>query len=200
MEYKILQPQYTPLYCWWQDTFSDAEIDSIVKLGIAQGLEESTINSGGNTSNQIVNLETRTCKINWMYNIPEYKWIFERIEKTLITLNNQYYKYIVDQFEPFQFTSYNSSRKEFYGKHTDCSLGAMDPSTSRKLSVTLQLSDPDDYEGGDLLLHNGMTPEVAPKKKGMMILFPSFVLHEVTPVTAGQRYSLVTWAHGPLFK
>ena len=104
------------------------------------------------------------------------------------------------KFEPLQFTSYASDRQEFYGRHLDCSRGAWDQSTTRKLSVTLQLSHGDDYEGGDLLLHGSDRPDVAPRKKGMLVLFPSTVLHEVTPVTAGQRYSLVTWAHGPKFR
>lgn len=67
---------------------------------------------------------------------------------------------------------------------------------NRKLSMSLQLSDPNDYEGGELLLHLSHNPTVISKQKGMMVFFPSHTLHEVTPVTKGERYSLVAWIHG----
>ena len=72
----------------------------------------------------------------------------------------------------------------------------------RKLSVTMQLSEPADYEGGDLLLYwqNLKTPAKAVRNKGTMTLFRSHIIHEVSPVTKGTRRSLVTWVHGPLFK
>jgi PKHD-type hydroxylase len=66
--------------------------------------------------------------------------------------------------------------------------------------LSVQLSDPSDYEGGDLLLHISADPKKAPKNQGQVILFPSHTLHEVTPVTKGIRYSLVAWVTGPKFK
>ena len=57
-----------------------------------------------------------------------------------------------------------------------------------------------EYEGGDLRLYGGDDYDTAPKKQGTIIGFPSYVLHEVTPVTSGVRYSLVGWAQGPKFK
>ena len=63
--------------------------------------------------------------------------------------------------------------------------------------MVLQLSDSKDYEGGDLMLMHSNTPNIIEKKKGYLVAFPSYVLHEVTPVTKGERYSLVAWIHGP---
>ena len=71
--------------------------------------------------------------------------------------------------------------------------------TIRKLSITIQLSSPQDYEGGDLILHNG-EPEKMQKELGKLIVFPSYTLHEVTPVTKGTRYSLVAWVAGKPFR
>lgn len=192
-----LKEQYVPLYAYHDSIFTDAEIDEIVEIGKHTQLEDAPIMT---TSDGMVDTNYRNCKTSWLYPQPEHAWIFQKLTAGFEILNNQYYNYDLTQFEPLQFTSYASDRKEFYGKHTDCIFGRNDMTTSRKLSVTLQLSDPADYEGGDLLLHVGPEGDVMPRKKGMMILFPSFMLHEVTPVTAGQRYSLVTWAHGPLFK
>ena len=70
----------------------------------------------------------------------------------------------------------------------------------RKLSVSLLLSDPDDYDGGDLQFKFGEEEQTAERERGMMTLFLSWSLHRVTPVTRGTRYSLVAWTSGPPFK
>ena len=66
--------------------------------------------------------------------------------------------------------------------------------------MTVQLSDSNEYEGGNLHLINGPTPFVAEREQGMIYSFPSYTLHEVTPVTKGERSSLVCWVTGPSFK
>jgi PKHD-type hydroxylase len=68
---------------------------------------------------------------------------------------------------------------------------------NRKISVVVQLSDPSDYTGGELNLNGGNGIITAPKEKNTVIIFPSFVLHRVTPVLTGIRKSLVTWVAGP---
>ena len=70
----------------------------------------------------------------------------------------------------------------------------------RKLSLSIQLSDPSSYEGGELVLYVGEEGITVPKEQGKLIAFPSFTLHEVKPVTKGERYSLVAWITGPQFK
>ena len=62
----------------------------------------------------------------------------------------------------------------------------------RKLSVSIQLTDPEEYEGGELYLYDGDKGTLMDKKQGTLILFPSYVLHEVMPVTKGERNSLVS--------
>jgi PKHD-type hydroxylase len=62
------------------------------------------------------------------------------------------------------------------------------------------LSDPEEYEGGELLLKTSAFPIKTLNKKGTIIFFPSYVLHEVTPVTKGTRKTLVGWVLGPNFK
>jgi PKHD-type hydroxylase len=66
--------------------------------------------------------------------------------------------------------------------------------------LVVQLSDPSEYEGGELRLHTSQEPVIIRKEKGMVVCFPSYTLHEVTPVTRGERYTLVGWVHGPAFK
>ena len=70
----------------------------------------------------------------------------------------------------------------------------------RKISLSLQLSDASEYEGGELLVTHGSKPDVARKNRGSITFFPSYIMHEVTPVTKGTRKSIVGWVTGPRWK
>ena len=120
-------------------------------------------------------------------------WVFERLGKSIREVNAAVYGFDVSQFkEGFQFTRYAVG--EYYGPHFDIGPGKL---TERKLSLTVQLSAPEDYTGGELIIY----PEfVAPKDQGTMTVFPSFMCHNVCPVTTGVRYSLVSWLAGPPFR
>jgi PKHD-type hydroxylase len=72
--------------------------------------------------------------------------------------------------------------------------------SNRKLSITVQLSDPDEYEGGELQFMVNQNIFTAPKDKGTAIIFPSFALHRVTPITKGSRKSIVGWISGAPYR
>jgi len=114
------------------------------------------------------------------------------------SLNSKYYRFdltcINDQL---QYTIYHYKDHDKYDWH--CDTGANCNST-RKLSLVLLLSDPEEYQGGNLELLMDKTPVSLRPKKGTVIAFPSFRLHRVTPVTGGTRRSLVTWVTGPPFR
>ena len=108
--------------------------------------------------------------------------------------------------ESCQFTIYNQG--QYYGWHKDSYVGAdvikKNHGRNRKLSVSLLLNDPEEYEGGDLefIVENEKNPvnnkveRITSNKRGTLIIFPSYVYHQVLPVTKGIRYSLVIWGQG----
>jgi PKHD-type hydroxylase len=100
-------------------------------------------------------------------------------------------------FEKTQVSKYRAENKGYYDWHMDCA----DPvnGIQRKLSCVILLNDASEFEGGILQL-KGMEDRNVLTKRGSIIVFPSFVEHQVTPVTAGTRYTAVTWASGPTFK
>lgn len=110
---------------------------------------------------------------------------------------------LYDSKPDVQFTEYNSKYKGEYNWHMDTLFN--ENIWERKLSIVLQLSDPNDYEGGDFLIsssgektaENITLNDPQLKKQGSAILFPSFVQHKISPVTKGVRNSLVTWIDGP---
>ena len=124
---------------------------------------------------------------------PSTAWVFDRLGKAIREVNDTVYGFDVSEFrEGFQFTRYEVG--EYYGPHFDIGPGRL---SERKLSLTVQLSAPEDYTGGELIIY----PEFeASKDQGTMTVFPSFMCHDVRPVTTGVRYSLVSWLAGPPFK
>jgi len=97
--------------------------------------------------------------------------------------------------ENLQYTEYDESVQGHYDWHFDIGEGPLN--CNRKLSISIQLSDPADYEGGQLEFAMG---KVAEKEQGTMVIFPSYLQHRVTPVTKGTRRSLVTWITGQPFR
>ena len=115
--------------------------------------------------------------------------------------NRQVFNVDVTDIFDIQYTIYDGAKKGHYDWHFDTFWGNS-TCYDRKLSITVQLSDPDDYEGGDLILdpqYEVPDKEVL-KRKGTILVFPSPIRHKVMPVTKGIRKSLVAWVEGPKWK
>jgi len=176
-------------YAYWHPVFTPEECKKIIDIGNKKGLVEGRTRKG-------INKEYRKSTISWLYSSDNLDWVFRRITDIIINLNKDYFKFNLFGFiEGFQFTHYRAPDGN-YKKHVDRGKDMY----VRKLSLSVQLSDPNSYEGGNFVLYEGNEPTVLPKEQGKLIAFPSYVLHEVQPVTKGERYSLVAWITGPQFK
>ena len=119
--------------------------------------------------------------------------------------NAQYFRYNLDYFQAIQFARYQNGGH--YDWHQDTSGSPAEASETRKLSLTMSLTDHTTYDGGYLEFYNGEKPyehdehNVAKdvKDQGSVIVFDSRDWHRVTPVTKGVRYSIVCWTVGPHF-
>jgi PKHD-type hydroxylase len=189
-----LDPVHT--YAYWDNAFTKDECKLIIELGNSQKQKKGTVNTSVDSSSFEENLGVRDSEISWLCPCEENAWVFRRLTDIIVELNSRYFKFdIFGATEGFQFTKYVAPTG-YYGKHIDCGFNG----PVRKLSFTLQLSDSDDYEGGNLCLYHQEEPTIANRKQGFVTVFPSYVLHEVTPVTKGTRYSLVSWITGKPFK
>jgi PKHD-type hydroxylase len=175
-----------------EDLFNDLEIDQIISIGeIIDKQRAKTEDAGENC------LEQRRSFVSWM-KINDYtKWIYQRCTNAVLRAN-EHFEYDLESFESLQFTRYDWEENGFYSSHVDSMSWSLPK--NRKLSFVIQLSDPKTYEGGDLILWTSKDPRIINKKRGLITFFPSYTLHEVTPVTKGTRYTLVGWVHGPPFK
>lgn len=171
------------------------EILSLEKFAIAAGFHDAKVGPGkmGVNDNFI-----RRSNIAWLGADILSKEILLQFERFIISMNNDHFKFELTGFEPLQYTVYNESNAGEYKWHIDTN--DLGDNLIRKLSFSILLSDPSEYEGGKLLLNPNGNIMVAEEKKGRAIAFPSWVPHCVTPVTKGIRKALVIWAHGPMFK
>lgn len=194
-QYWYLNSHDYHVYAWKQDIFDDDKLDSIIKIGTS--LNEERALTGG-TSDEEVILSYRKSFISWIPMNDANKWIYSDLSMAINEINSKFFKFDLVKIEKLQFTRYESSEQGFYDKHVDPLLWNVPH--NRKLSVVIQLSDPSEYEGGDLVLYNSRNGCVIEKQRGRAVFFPSYTLHECTPVTKGTRYALVAWVHGPPFK
>lgn len=175
-------------YAFWDNFLSEEECKKIIKIGNDKKLKNASII--GN------NKKVRDSKVSWIYPEPNINWLYERLTSIITDLNSRFFKFhLTGLLEPLQFTNYKAPGAK-YGKHTDRSINIL----NRKLSFSILLSDKSSYKGGDFYLYENEEGLLLPQEQGKLLLFPSFVLHEVTPVTKGERNSLVGWVTGDNFK
>jgi PKHD-type hydroxylase len=178
-------------WAYFDNAFTSDQCDELIEYCNKQNLQNGKIASGISTD------EVRTSKIAFIppteFMVPYY----QKISAIVLSLNEQYFKFDLHGFgENLQFTEYVAPTGK-YNSHVDRAYGIV----VRKLSIVLQLTDPDTYEGGDLeWLPQIEKPCKLPRTRGTLIAFPSFQLHRITPVTKGTRNSLVGWINGKQFR
>ena len=146
----------------------------------------------GTHSNGVVSENQRNSKVCWMY---EDDWVSSIFAHYFHIANKEIWEYDLKCLDGIQITRYDEG--DHYTWHSDYGT-TEDNRFTRKLSATLLVTDPSEYEGGELEFidyHNNLV--VAPSVKGTMIVFDSRIPHRVRPITKGTRISLVTWMLGP---
>ncbi len=195
----------------WVDNFlTDDEIKKIIthaktlifedaKIGTNEKeKKEFTLDYHIKDPNKGVVPRTRITDVKWIRHNENTDWLFKKIINEIIDVNSKNFDLQLKFVEDLQFSEYTEENNGFYAKHNDCgSKKSLDNYVDiRKLSFTIQLTDENEYEGGELIFYLDEEKK-APKSKGTIIFFESDISHEVTPVTKGVRHSLVSWVRGP---
>lgn len=183
-------------WAFWKDAFNYNEIKDIINLCETYPKQQGEV--GGNyTGVQLEDMRLST--VAWVTPDDKSNWLYQRLSDLVRKVNDNYFGFNLWGFmDNFQYTIYEESNKgpgDHYNWHID---QLSEGQYARKLSMVMQLSDPQDYEGGELWVH-GLQKNVLPKELGIIHFFPSYTLHRVTPVTSGKRMTLVGWASGPDF-
>jgi PKHD-type hydroxylase len=189
-----LHYDYVEDYAFWDKAFTPDECDRVSEVAKTYAPMEGTIFS---ESGHAKELHTRKSTIAFL-SPDQLEWFYHKLSHYVMDLNGRFFRFdLWGLFENIQYTQYVAPDGK-YDSHIDKATGAQ----IRKLSVVVQLSDSSDYEGGDLeiLVAGESKPIKMNREKGTLIVFPSYVLHRVTPITKGVRNSAVAWIAGAPFR
>lgn len=184
------------------EAFTPKQCDRIIDLGLSLQADDALV--GGSEVDHVEEEITRRSKTAWI-EPDDAPWIFDKLGKLALRANKTYGFDLLGFTEDAQFTYYDEPGA-FYDWHQDGLGGEV---AVRKLAIVLQLTDPDEYEGGNLEVFN-IVHEYEPEDvraftedarlRGSVVVFPAFEYHRVTPIVSGERHSLVCWVGGPPFR
>jgi len=178
-----------PDYIFWH--FADAMAPDACKK-LIESLETQAQGEQAQIGVGVVNKEVRNVK---RVTLPSYRGIGATMVGLGMSANHQAWKFDVTHSQQTEYLKYDIDGH--YHAHVDTFMKPGD-AECRKLTVLVFLND--DFEGGRLFLQNGHKKIYPPQSAGTCLVFPSFILHGVEPVTKGIRRSIVTWLVGPWFK
>lgn len=169
---------------------TDDEIARV--LGVVDDLRpvKGEVDKGG------LDKEYRRSKLRWIPTQEPHLWLYAKLGAFTNNANAALWHFALKGMAEIQFAEYQSSVQGHYDWHMD--VGKDNP--LRKISVSVQLSGSEEYSGGDLQLMTRREPATMSRDKGAVVVFPSYCLHRVTPVTRGVRRSLVAWVVGPPYR
>jgi len=181
-------------YYYFAKGFSNEELTKIYS-----DVAPIPFQQAGVGENNAENDGIRSSSIKWIPKVNEWGWLYDKLQNMVTEANNSLWNFdLYTILDDIQYTEYYATKKGHYGWHQDIGSGWL---SKRKVSITVQLSGPDEYEGGDLeYWRGGDGCETAPKDKGLVFIFPSYMMHRVTPVTKGIRRSFVLWVGGEHYR
>ena len=194
----ILEPRWKSyIVATAEPVLTTEQCDELISIG----QNEPKINATIGTTDKITKLDERYRKSNISW-IPFAKAvpIYQVIRQWMEVTNNNYFGFDTVQLsEQGQYAEYHKGG--FYNWHMDSNVEMASMPTVRKISMSLLLNDPKEFEGGDLEIFCGETLDSEKNKftlkRGYAVFFASFLLHRVVPVIKGTRQSLVMWFGGP---
>jgi len=176
------------------NVLSDEEIKVIENY--AGAYPDQLVKAEVRTDNDPVDSDYRRSDVMFLHDMEIFSGLYTKVFDTVISVNTTHFRYSLNYAEVLQYSEYHSSELGFYDIHCDTQLRNTS-GFNRKISFSILLNDPSEFEGGELLFHTSKEPYGAGLTKGEMVLFPSFIPHSVSPVTKGVRKSLVGWICGP---
>jgi PKHD-type hydroxylase len=177
--------------CVIRNFLTAQECSQLIDVGSRIPVEEARIGKGKGD----VDTSIRASNIRWLDMTDDTRWIFSKTTEAIKHANN-FYKFDIQGMERFQITEYPAGGH--FDWHTDITGGR---TSNRKLSLSVQLSDPDDYSGGNLEFVTAKdSNNIDARQQGTAIIFPSYLHHRVTEITAGTRWSIIAWVAGPPFR
>ena len=177
------------LYQLWSGAISAEQVEHLITTGQKYEPVNAKVFSSAEAQDEV-----RSSIVRWM---PD-KWVRDLLWEYAKAANINAFGVDVENHAEVQFTEYHATEGGHYDWHHDINWNGQ-TNSDRKLSITVQLSDPSEYEGGDFEFDEVST-NADFRSKGTVLVFPSYLRHRVLPITSGSRRSLVAWFFGPRWR
>ena len=174
--------------------FDGGQVAKLRSLVDAQSTPAGVEGDGYDEGNSQEPSQRRT-RVRWL-NVHEHRWVYDIIWAQANQANELFQFDIVPIYDTIQLARYDAEEQGFFRWHAD----TIPADLTRKISISVPLSDAAEFEGGVLEFNENGAIRSPPQLAGAPIMFPSWLVHRVTPVTAGRRYSLVAWIRGPAWR
>jgi len=174
------------LYQVWPSSLSSDQVAQIIAIAERQPAHDATVFSSADSMQGI-----RSCTVRWI----DDDWLRSLLWSYVTQANDRGFQVAVNGRSEMQVTEYSAEQDAHYDWHHDVQWNGQSD-MDRKLSITVQLTDPDTYEGGDFEFDEIKT-NADFRSKGTVLVFPSYLRHRIHPITSGTRRALVAWFFGP---
>ena len=173
--------------------FDNVQIERLKAL-VDQQSEQAEVHQAGMESVTGSHYETgRRTQVRFL-TPQEHGWVYDILTECFRAANQELrYEIGSDIHDVVQLLRYDAEEAGHFRWHAD----TLPSDMTRKISMTVPLNSPDEYEGGQLQFLQGGVVAAVVQRPGHPVAFPSWLVHQVTPVTRGRRYALVSWMRGP---
>ena len=201
------QPENDPQqWYWFQQGLNNSEVRQIIEMASELPIERATtIGADGKVKEVNDPNGVRSSMVKWIPQTQQWDWLYQKMIQWAKEANKELWNFdLISAPENIQYTEYYAHENGHYDWHQD--IGSGELPSKRKVSITVQLSDSDEYDGGELQITSGgdvsndWGAQTCPRGQGVVVLFPSYMMHRVSPVKKGTRRSLVLWVGGSHYK
>jgi PKHD-type hydroxylase len=179
----------------WDGLFSPTDLDRLESHCDTLALEQARVVGDGYSS-------IRSTRVAWVHRDAQTtENLYRKMEEVVLRLNAEHFRSDLSGLTTLQYARYDQAEAGYFDWHIDYGRDSNDPAQEpRKITLSLQLSEPSCYDGCELEVRAAHLVDVAPRKRGTLVAFRANALHRVTPITRGTRKSLVAWAAGPDYR
>jgi PKHD-type hydroxylase len=183
-------------WCYYKSHFSPDYCNSIIEKAKDLTFQVANLGEDGLSFDN----NHRKSEVTWLYP-HDFPDLYEEMWKLEREANKNWFGFHIDNLEYIQLAKYEGINQGEYKRHKDV-FWINQNSRHRKLSAVIQLSNPNDYEGGDLTFFecNEYPNKKEIRQQGTIIFFPAFIDHQANPVLSGIRHSLAVWFEGPKWR
>ena len=172
----------------YKGALTDEQCNKIIEVGDKQEKQDAGIFANSEGDEKVRRSQISGIRDPWISQLQEFYFR---------DANSNAFGFIADLMPAAQFGTYKKG--DFYDWHYDVNWES-DRQYDRKLSIVIQLSNPNDYEGGVFEFQHPFEQPKEFKERGSVLIFPSYITHRVTKITKGERKSLVNWLEGPRWR